>query len=142
MFNKKRFDMLSQSLVPSITKKVNSYSLVLGQQPFIALQIQIFIKVFQCILKSIKTFLIQNYFYSIAKKHTNKTKKNWNKSWSDNRFLNLKILDYFNKIKSRISQLITKVLLKQRSLNQIRYCLTGHNQIWHHFFLSKNIKVF
>ena len=58
MFNKKRFDMLSQSLVPSITKKVNSYSLVLGQQPFIALQIQIFIKVFQCILKSIKTFLI------------------------------------------------------------------------------------
>ena len=38
----KRFDMLRQCLVPSITKKVNSYSLVLGQQPLIALQIQNF----------------------------------------------------------------------------------------------------
>ena len=33
------------------------------------------------------------------------------------------------------------ILVKQRSLNQIRRCLTGHNQIWHHFFLSQNIKV-
>ena len=39
--------MLSQCLVSSITKKVNSYSFVLGQQPFIALQIQNFHK---CIL--------------------------------------------------------------------------------------------
>ena len=38
----KRFDKLSQCRIPSITKKVNSYSLVLGQQPFIALQIQNF----------------------------------------------------------------------------------------------------
>ena len=34
----------------------------------------VFIKVFQYILKSIETFLIQNYFYSNAKK-INKTKK-------------------------------------------------------------------
>ena len=26
-------------------------------------------------------------------------------------------------------QLIAKILLKQQSLNQIRHCLTGHNQI-------------
>ena len=37
---------------------------------------KIFIKVFQRILKSIKTFLIQNYLYSNAKKtKTNKTIK-------------------------------------------------------------------
>ena len=42
MLFKKRFDMLSQSILPSITKKVNSYSLDLGQQPLIALQIQNF----------------------------------------------------------------------------------------------------
>ena len=36
------FDMLSQCLIPYITKKVNSYSLVLGQQRLIALQIQNF----------------------------------------------------------------------------------------------------
>ena len=34
--------MLSQCLVPSITKKVDSYLFVLGQQPLIALQIQTF----------------------------------------------------------------------------------------------------
>ena len=34
--------MPSQCLVPYITKKVNSYSLVLGQQALIALQIQSF----------------------------------------------------------------------------------------------------
>ena len=33
------------------------------------------------------------------------------------------------KFKIPISQLISKFLLKQRSLNQIRHCLTGHNQI-------------
>ena len=26
------------------------------------------------------------------------------------------------------------MLLKQRSLSQIRHCLTGHNQIWHYLF--------
>ena len=44
--------------------------------------------------------------------------------------------NYFNKIKIRISQLIGKILLKQWSLNQIRHCLTGHNKIWHHFFIK------
>ena len=66
--------MLSQCLVPSITKKVISYSLVLGQQPLIALQIQIFFEVFQYILKSTETFLTQRYFYNNPK-NTNKTKK-------------------------------------------------------------------
>ena len=33
------------------------------------------------------------------------------------------------KLKIRISQLIAKILLKQQSLNQIMYCLTGYNQI-------------
>ena len=33
------------------------------------------------------------------------------------------------KHKFRICQLIAKILLKQRGLNQIRHCLTGHNQI-------------
>ena len=56
MFFKKTFGMLSQCLVLSITKKVSSYSLVLGQHPLTALQIQNFIKVFQCILKSLETF--------------------------------------------------------------------------------------
>ena len=62
--------MLSQYLAPSITKNVISSSLVLAQQRFIALGIQTFNKVFQFILKSIETFfLIQNYFYSNAKKY-------------------------------------------------------------------------
>ena len=38
VFLKKRFDMLSQCLVQSLTKKVISYSLGLGQQPLIILQ--------------------------------------------------------------------------------------------------------
>ena len=33
------------------------------------------------------------------------------------------------KFKIRISQLIAKILIKQRSLNEISQCLTGHNQI-------------
>ena len=41
-FLKKTFDMLSQFLLPYLTKKVNSYSLVLGEQPLITLQIQNF----------------------------------------------------------------------------------------------------
>ena len=41
-FLKKRFDMLSLCLVPSINKKVSSYLLLLEQQPFTALQIQNF----------------------------------------------------------------------------------------------------
>ena len=44
MFSKKRFDMLSQCLAPYIAKKkkVNSYLLVLGQQPCTVLPIQHF----------------------------------------------------------------------------------------------------
>ena len=41
-FLEKRFDMLNQCLLLSITEKVISYSLVLRQQPLIALQIQKF----------------------------------------------------------------------------------------------------
>ena len=52
----KRFNRLRQYLVMSITKKVISYLLVLGQQTLIALEMQIFIKVFQFILKSLETF--------------------------------------------------------------------------------------
>ena len=63
-------------------------------QPF---KYNIFIKVFQCILKSIETFLIQNYYYSNAKKDKKKKKKT-DKFLSDNRFLNWKILNYFNEI--------------------------------------------
>ena len=61
--------MLSQCLVPSITRNVISFSLVLGQQTY-----KTFIKVFQYILKSIETVLIQNYFFNNTKK-SNKTKK-------------------------------------------------------------------
>ena len=42
IFFKNRFDVHGQCLVPSIKKKVNSYSLLLGQQALIALQIQNF----------------------------------------------------------------------------------------------------
>ena len=37
--------------------------------------------------------------------------------------------------KIRISQLTVKILLKQQSLNQIRHCFTGQNQIW--YFMAK-----
>ena len=33
------------------------------------------------------------------------------------------------KLEICISQLIAKIPLKKQSLNQIRHCLTGHNQI-------------
>ena len=45
------------------------------------------------------------------------------------------------KFKIRISELIAKILLKQRSLDQTRHCLNVTDQIWHHF-LSENIEVF
>ena len=44
MFFKKGFDMLSRYFLPSMTKKVIFYSLVLGQQPLIVLQIQNYYK--------------------------------------------------------------------------------------------------
>ena len=56
------------------------------------------------------------------------------------RFLNWKKLNYWQiKIifKIGIFQLIAKILLKHRSLNQVRHCLTGHIQIWRYFFIIK-----
>ena len=46
------------------------------------------------------------------------------------------------KFKICISKLIAKISLKQGSLNQTRHCLTGHNQIWHHFFYQEISKYF
>ena len=63
-------------------------------------------------------------------KNTNR-QKNWDKFWFDNRILKL-----------HISQLIAKTELKQRSLNQIRNCLTGHIQAWSTFFDQKMLKYF
>ena len=61
-----------------------------------ALQYKIFINVFQYILKSIKTFLIENYFY-INAKNANKTKKlGQNLIWQQ--IPKLKILNYCNEI--------------------------------------------
>ena len=62
--------MLSQCLVPSITKKVISYTLVLGQQPLIALKMQNY----HYISKLIETFFIQNYIYSNATKYKSNNK--------------------------------------------------------------------
>ena len=88
-FLKKSFNMLSQCLVPSITKKFNSYSLVLALIPFkYKILIKVFIKL--CILKPIKTFLIQNYYYRNATKYQEDKKTGTN--FDDNRFLNLKTL--------------------------------------------------
>ena len=64
---------MARASLQSKTKKVISYSLVLGQQPLTALQIKNLIKVFQCFLKSIKNLLIQNCFYGNTK-NINKTK--------------------------------------------------------------------
>ena len=60
--------MLSQCLVPSITKKVISYLLVLGQQPLIALQIEYFHLSISMHPKANKKILIQNHLYSNVKK--------------------------------------------------------------------------
>ena len=93
--------------------------MVLGQKPLIAVKIQT--SHFN-ILKSIETFLFQSYSNA---KNTNKTKKprtNFDlTTYSEIR--NIKLF------KIHISQLIANVLLKQGILNQIRHCLTGHDQI-------------
>ena len=68
--------MLSLCLVPSINKKVISYLLLLEQQPFTALQIQTFHESISIFLKSIETFLIQNYFHSNFKTIQIRQKKN------------------------------------------------------------------
>ena len=54
--------------------------------------------VFPCLLKSLETFLVQN-FSIVIPKNTNKTKKQ-GKFWSDNRFISWKILNYSNKIQN------------------------------------------
>ena len=46
------------------------------------------------------------------------------------------------KFEIRIFQLIAKILLNQQSFNQIRTCLTGHNQIWYHSIYQKILKYF
>ena len=38
--------------------------------------------------------------------------------------------------KFRISYLFSRIILKQRNLNQIGHCLTGHNQILHYFLIE------
>ena len=44
------------------------------------------------------------------------------------------------KFEIHICQLITKSLLKQESLSQIRHCLTRLNQIWHNLFHQITLK--
>ena len=126
----KKFDILSQCLIPSITKKKSFLTCWFWEhnhlQPF---KYKIFIKLFQGILKSIKTFLIQNDFCSNAQKRRIKTKKPrqiliWRQI---PKLKNKKDLINF---KIRVSQLITKISLKQQSLNnlnKIRHRLAGHN---------------
>ena len=64
--------MLSQCLVPSITKKSFLTRWFWDNNHLQPFKCKIFIKVFQSILKSMKTFLIQNYFYSNAKNYKTK----------------------------------------------------------------------
>ena len=56
------------------------------------------------------------------KKNRNKTKKNQDKF--EDKYETILI-----KFEIRIFQLVAKILLNQQSFNQIRTCLTGHNQI-------------
>ena len=61
--------MLEQCLVPPITEKTISYSLVLGQQQFITLEIKNFQRSVSIYLKIIKNIS------TIMPKNANKTKK-------------------------------------------------------------------
>ena len=70
-------------------------------------------------------------------RNTNKKKKRKNRTNFDEKHLTVSI-----KFKIRISQLFAEIEFKQRSLNQIRQCLTGHFQIWHHSFDQKLLKFF
>ena len=61
-------------------------------------------------------------------KIANKTKTKWTVlNWQQ--IPKLKNITILIKFKIRISQLIAIILFKQQSLNQIRHCLKGHNQI-------------
>ena len=66
--------MLRWCHLPSLNKKINSYSLVLRQEPLIALQIQDFFKIFQSIRKSKEIFKFTT-ISTVMPKNTNKTKK-------------------------------------------------------------------
>ena len=46
------------------------------------------------------------------------------------------------KFKVYIYQLAANIILTQRSLYQIRHCLTRYIHIWHHFFNKKKLKYF
>ena len=65
----KNFNMLSQCLVPSITKKLFLTRWFWDSNHLQPFKYKIFITVFQCILKLKKNFLIQNYFYSNVKNY-------------------------------------------------------------------------
>ena len=99
---------------------------------------KIFNKIFLYILKPLETFLARNYFYSNAKKYKWDEKSRFDLT-TDSLIEKYETISI--KIKIRISQFIVKILLKQRSLNQVRNCLTVHIQT-DIIFLSKNIKVF
>ena len=61
-------------------------------------------------------------------KIANKTKTKWTVlNWQQ--IPKLKNITILIKFKIRISQLISIILFKQQSLNQIRHGLRGHNQI-------------
>ena len=71
-------------------------------------------------------------------KNTNKKKKtgtNFNLT-TESLIVKYQIISVNFKI--RISQLISKILLRQRILNQVRHFLTGHIEFSHHFFYQKN----
>ena len=70
-----------------------------------------------------------------------KDKKDRDKFWSDNIFLNWIKLKFFNKFWNPYSWTIAKILLEQRNLNQTMLD-RGHIQIWRYFTWSKKIKVF
>ena len=69
-----------------------------------------------------------------------KDKKDRDKFWSDNRFLNWKILNFLNKFWNPYSSTIAKILLEQRNLNQTMLDRTYSNLTL--FIWSKKIKVF
>ena len=43
--------------------------------------------------------------------------------------------------KIRISHHIAKSDIEQQSINQIRHCLAGQIQIWHHFLFDQKISL-
>ena len=89
--------MLSQCLLVSINEKVISYSLFLGQQTLIALQIQNFDQSIWIYLQTNSNFF-DSKLSIIMPKNYKSDKEYLDKFWSDNRFLNWKKLNYSLKI--------------------------------------------